>query len=124
MDVLLQEADRMGSLEFWLVFDPAALELQTVESGDLGSNALMKTSTPTPGRMWAGIADHEGISGSGSVVTVTFSLSTAAATPVVVHLEEVEAFHADTLLDIPLEAVPGSLTGNPEDSSHPTLNFR
>ncbi len=123
-DVLLQDAQGVGSLEFVLVFDPEALDLQRIGPGDLGNDARMETAVVSPGRLWVTFLTVDGISGSGPVVSLTFNVSTGADAPAAISIEEVSAFHADTLLDLPIKVVQGSVGVGPTDSSHPTLIFR
>ena len=51
--ILATRANNVGSLEFVLVYDPAKLELAQVERGLLSGDALIDSSTPSPGRLWA-----------------------------------------------------------------------
>jgi hypothetical protein len=124
VDVQAQQADGLGSLEFVLVFDTEALDLQMIEPGVFAEGALMRTSETQPGRLWASFVSLDGLSGAGPLLRLTFRLSTGAEMPVNVSIEEVSAYHAETLLDIPVETIPGSLTADGVDSEFPTLVFR
>ena len=124
VDVQAQQADDLGSLEFVLVFDPEALDLQMIELGVFAEGVLMKTSETQPGRLGASFVSLDGLSGAGPLLRLTFQLSTAAEMPVAISIEEVSAYHAETLLDIPVETIPGSLTADGVDSEFPTLVFR
>ena len=124
VDVQAQQADGLGSLEFVLVFDPEALDLQMIELGVFAEGVLMKTSETQPGRLGASFVSLDGLSGAGPLLRLTFQLSTAAEMPVAISIEEVSAYHAETLLDIPVETIPGSLAADGVDSEFPTLVFR
>ena len=72
--ILATRANNVGSLEFVLVYDPAKLELPQVERGLLSGDALIDSSSPGPGRLWAGIIDINGMDGSGPVAVVKFKV--------------------------------------------------
>jgi hypothetical protein len=122
MQVLAASANNVGSLEFILVYDTNALELSNVEAGSLASSALVDTNFPSPGRLWAGIIDPNGITGDGPLAVFTFNrLSTANGT-VPLTLEAISAYDADTLVDVITETTPGQLTASALVS--PILTFR
>ena len=72
--ILATRADNVGSLEFVLTYDPAKVELAQIERGLLSGDALIDSSSPSPGRLWAGIIDINGITGSGPVAVVKFKI--------------------------------------------------
>ena len=122
MHVLAAEANNIGSLEFVLVYDSNALELSKVEAGSLTSTALVDTNFPSPGRLWAGIIDPDGITGDGPLAVLTFNRLGSANGPVPLTLEAVWAYDADTLVDVITETTPGQLTTSASVS--PILTFR
>ena len=107
MQVMAVAADNIGALEFVLVYDPALLELAGVQAGSLASDALVDLSSPTPGRIWAGIVAAEGIDGNGPLAELTFRWLQEADGPVPLTLESVSAYNADTLVDVIPDIVPG-----------------
>ena len=121
MQVLAVEANNIGSLEFVLVYDTNAWELSKVEAGSLTSTALVDTHFPSPGRLWAGIIDPEGITGDGPLVVLTFNRLGSGNGPVPVTLEAVSAYDADTLVDVITDTTPGQLTTSASIS--PILTF-
>ncbi len=122
MHVLAAEANNIGSLEFVLVYDTNALELSNVEAGSLASGALVDTNFPSPGRLWAGIIDPDGITGDGPLAILTFNRLGSADGPVPLTLEAVSAYDADTLVDVITDTTPGQLT--PTALVSPILTFR
>ena len=88
------------SLELVLVYQPAALEVIEVQNGARSNSAMLDFGTRTPGRLWTGLIDTNGISGDGPVAIVSFNLIGwgAADSPLV--LERVSAYDATTPLDV------------------------
>jgi hypothetical protein len=122
MQVLAAAANNIGSLEFVLVYDTNVLELSNVEAGSLASSALVDTNFPSPGRLWAGIIDPDGITGDGPLAVFTFNRLGSASGPVPLTLEAVSAYDADTLVDVITDTTPGQVTSSASVS--PILTFR
>ncbi len=108
--ILATRAKNVGSLEFVLVYDPAKLELAQVERGLLSGDALIDSSTPAPGRLWAGIIDINGMNGSGPVAVVKFRIKDGVSGTMPFSLESIAAFDANTLVDIVTGATPGEFS--------------
>jgi len=117
-------ASNVGALEFWLVYEPAVLEVTKVEPGRLASNALFESSTKIPGSVWAALVDANGISGDGPLVVISFRVLGDGDTTSSLTLENIQAYHADTLVDIITEASAGSLVMNDRSFTAPVLGFQ
>ncbi len=122
IQVLAAEAANIGSLEFVLVYDTDVWELSDVQPGSLAANALVDTHFPSPGHLWTGIVDPNGINGNGPLTILTFNRLGDASDPVAITIQAVSAFNVDTLVDVLTEATPGLLT--PVDPLPPMLTFR
>jgi hypothetical protein len=122
--ILATRAKNVGSLEFVLVYDPAKLELAQVERGLLSGNALIDSSTPAPGRLWAGIIDINGMNGSGPVAVVKFRIRDNVAGTMLFSLESVAAFDANTLVDIVTGTTPGEFSGPGTSPLSPIVTFQ
>ena len=109
--ILATRANNVGSLEFILVYDPAKLELAQVERGLLSGDALIDSSSPGPGRLWAGIIDINGMNGSGPVAVVKFRIKDNVSGTMTFSLENIAAFDANTLVDIVTSTTPGEFSG-------------
>ena len=112
-------ASNVGSLEFELVYDSTALQAVGVEKGTLAGNAMMDFTTARPGRVWVGIVDSNGINGNGSLVVVSFQGVGEGAATGQLTLENVEAYDAQTLIDIITQTTPGNLSTPPAISFTP-----
>ena len=110
-------ASNVGSLEFELVYDSTVLQAVGVEKGTLAGNAMMDFTTARPGRVWVGIVDSNGINGNGSLVVVSFQEVGQGTATGQLTLENVEAYDAQTLIDIITQTTPGNL------STPPTIIF-
>ena len=122
--ILATRAKNVGSLEFVLVYDPAKLELSQVERGLLSGDALIDSSSPAPGRLWAGIIDINGMDGSGPVAVVTFKVRNNAGGTMALSLENISAYDANTLVDILTTTTPGEFSGAGATPLSPIVTFQ
>ena len=122
--VLATRANNVGSLEFVLVYDPAKLELAQVERGLLSGEALIDSSSPGPGRLWAGIIDINGMDGSGPVAVVKFKVRDNVGGTMPLSLESISAYDANTLVDILTTTTPGEFTGAGLTPLSPIVTFQ
>ena len=124
VSILATRANNVGSLEFVLVYDPAKLELEQVERGLLSGDALIDSSSPSPGRLWTGIIDINGIDGSGPVAVVRFKIRDNVGGTMPFTLENVAAFDANTLVDIVTGTTPGKFTVSGVTPLSPIVTFQ
>ena len=116
-------ASQLGSLEFVLVYEPSLLEVVEVKPGPLASNALIEFDNGTPGRLWAGIVDANGISGEGPLAVVSFRPLEMSQAPSPLVLENVSAHNVSTLLDIPAQSSSGEFTIEGQQVTSPEVAF-
>ncbi len=122
--ILATRATNVGSLEFVLVYDPAKLELTQVERGLLSGNALIDSSASEPGRLWAGIIDADGMSGSGTVAVVKFLVREGVGGSMPLSLESIAAFDANSLVDIVTGSTPGEFDAAELNPLSPIVTFQ
>ena len=122
--ILATRANNVGSLEFVLVYDPAKLELEQVERGLLSGDALIDSSSPRPGRLWAGIIDINGMNGTGPVAVVKFKIRDNVGGTMPFSLESIAAFDANTLVDIVTATTPGKFSGSGTSPLSPIVTFQ
>jgi hypothetical protein len=122
--ILVTRANNVGSLEFVLVYDPAKLELAQVERGLLSGDALIDSSSPGPGRLWAGIIDINGMDGSGPVAVVKFKVRDNVGGTMPLSLESIYAYDANTLVDILTTTTPGEFSGAGLTPLSPIVTFQ
>ena len=122
--ILVTRANNVGSLEFVLVYDPAKLELAQVERGLLSGDALIDSSSPGPGRLWAGIMDINGMDGSGPVAVVKFKVRDNVGGTMPLSLERIYAYDANTLVDILTTTTPGEFSGAGLTPLSPIVTFQ
>ncbi len=122
--ILATRADNVGSLEFELVYDPAKIELTQVERGLLSGDALIDSSSPSPGRLWAGIIDINGMSGSGPVAVVKFKVRDGVGGTMPLSLENIAAYDANTLVDIVTGATAGEFNVSESSPLSPIVTFQ
>ena len=119
----LTGAENIGSLEFVLTYDPSVLEVSGVEAGGLAQSALFDFGTRSPGRLWAGLIDSEGINGDGPIAVVSFKIVGPGASTSLLALENITTYDASSLLDILTNATSGSFTVDGRALTAPTLAF-
>jgi len=107
----VKNADGVGALHIELVYDASALEAVKVKAGKLAKNAMMESNLKTPGRVIIGIVEAEGITGDGTVATVTFKSKSKSAQTALT-LENVQAHSAETLHELVAETTPGAIGGS------------
>ena len=117
----LTGAENIGSLEFVLTYDPSVLEVSGVEAGGLAQSALFDFGTRSPGRLWAGLIDSEGINGDGPIAVVSFKVVGPGASTSLLALENITTYDASSLLDILTNATSGSFTVDGRALTAPTL---
>ena len=122
--ILVTRANNVGSLEFVLVYDPAKLELAQVERGLLSGDALIDSSSPGSGRLWAGIIDINGMDGSGPVAVVKFKVRDNVGGTMPLSLESIYAYDANTLVDILTTTTPGEFSGARLTPLSPIVTFQ
>ena len=119
----LTGAENIGSLEFVLTYDPSVLEVSGVEAGGLAQSALFDFGTRSPGRLWAGLIDSEGINGDGPIAVVSFKVVGPGTSTSLLALENITTYDASSLLDILTNATSGSFTVDGRALTAPTLAF-
>ena len=119
----LTGAENIGSLEFVLTYDPSVLEVSGVEAGGLAQSALFDFGTRSPGRLWSGLIDSEGINGDGPIAVVSFKVVGPGASTSLLALENITTYDASSLLDILTNATSGSFTVDGQAVTAPTLTF-
>ena len=119
----LTGAENIGSLEFVLTYDPSVLEVSGVEAGGLAQSALFDFGSRSPGRLWAGLIDSEGINGDGPIAVVSFKVVGPDASTSLLALENITTYDASSLLDILTNATSGSFTVDGRALTAPTLAF-
>ena len=119
----LTGAENIGSLEFVLTYDPSVLEVSGVEAGGLAQSALFDFGTRSPGRLWSGLIDSEGINGDGPIAVGSFKIVGPGASTSLLALENITTYDASSLLDILTNATSGSFTVDGRALTAPTLAF-
>ena len=123
VSINLKGAANVGSLEFVLRYEPTVLKVTGVEIGALARGALLQSSTDTPGVVWAGMIDANGINGDGPAAVITFTVVGDSDASTLLELASVAAYDANTLVDIIAQASPGSYAVRNGSLSAPSLVF-
>ena len=116
-------AANLGSLEFVLVYEPDVVEVTAVETGSLSDKSLLESSTATPGLLWTGMINADGMNGDGAAAIVTFRVIKSGVSNSPLLLQNVVAYDATSLLDIIVEASVGSISTVDGSISPPLLTL-
>lgn len=116
-------ADNLGSLEFVLAYERDVLEVTDVRLGSLAAQSLLEFSTATPGILWTGMIDSDGISGDGPAAIVTFMVIDGTDSSTRLGLQNVVAYDATSLLDLIVESSAGSFSAANGALAPPSLTF-
>lgn len=107
--ILIQGAQDLGALQMDLVFDPAVLEVESVEPGALLSG-LVDSNAVAPGRLRIAMATSQAVNGDGELLTISFKVLGGGQTPLTP--EMVEAWQAATSFSMMATTQAGSFTSD------------
>jgi hypothetical protein len=81
--ITVEGAKDVGSVDITLKYDPSVLKAVSVETVDLGKNAIMESNLANPGQVNIALVDASGINGEGEIATISFSVlgETGASSP-------------------------------------------
>jgi hypothetical protein len=120
-DVMIENANDLGSLQITLSYDASIIEITEVKAGKLGKNALLEFNKDTAGFLVIGIVDSVGINGSGPIASVSYKmLQQDMVCPL--RITEAQAYNADNLIDIAVKLADGMITTG--KISPPSITFR
>ncbi len=106
--VLVNDAANLGAMDIQVTYDPSVLAFTGATMGGMSSNGFVESNAPQAGTALVSFIDTQGISGSGEIVQLTFSVTGAAgsSSPLTV---DARAYDLD-LKDVPLTAMSGMVT--------------
>jgi hypothetical protein len=119
----IQGAANVGSLHLELAYDRQTMSATAVEDGTAVGDALFESNIAVPGDVVIGLVNNHGINGNGSVAIVTFQVTGKTKSATRLSLENVIAYDATSLDEIPASASPGSFTSKDGSFMPPTLIF-
>jgi len=67
-------AEKVGALQFEIVYDSTVLEAEGATAGSLASDSLVEVKTDKPGRLFIALVTTNSINGSGTVATARFNV--------------------------------------------------
>jgi hypothetical protein len=81
--IMIEGATDVGSVDIMLKYDASVLKAVSVETSDLGKNAIMESNLANPGQVNIALVDASGINGEGEIATISFSVlgETGASSP-------------------------------------------
>ncbi len=118
-----RNASSLGSLELTLTYDPAVIKPVSLEKGSLAPNASLEFSLDRPGRIWLGMIDAGGISGSGTLATIKFDITGSGDASSALNFEKVAANKSTNLMEIITQSSPGSVRIKSKSVTNPSITF-
>lgn len=81
--IMVEGATGVGSVDIMLKYDASVLKAVSVETADLGKNAIIESNLANPGQVNIALVDASGINGDGEIATISFSVlgETGASSP-------------------------------------------
>lgn len=118
-----QSADDVGAIHIELAYDPAVLEATEVKAGTLAGNAMIEYHLDTTGWVVVSMVDSAGMNGEGSLAVVTFNVVGEDGATSALTLENLAAWDATNVFDMPVESTPGSFAGKARKLTAPVMFF-
>ncbi len=72
--IILEGARDVGSMDITVKYDPSVLKATSVETADLGKNAIIESNLANPSQVNIALVDASGINGGGEVAIISFSV--------------------------------------------------
>lgn len=106
--VLVNNAANLGAMDLVVTYDPSVLTFTGAKMGSRSQNGFVESNAAQAGTARVSFVDTQGISGSGDVLQLTFSVTgtSGASSPLTI---DARAYDLD-LKDIPLTIMSGMVT--------------
>lgn len=106
--VMVSGASNLGAMDLTVTYDPTILKFVKADLGELSTNGIVEGNEVQSGVVKISFADTKGISGSGTILTVTFNVMGAKGASTILNAGA-KAYGLD-LKDIPTTAQGGTIT--------------
>jgi hypothetical protein len=121
--VNIQGAAAVGSLHIEIAYDEALLQATAVDKGAAVGDALFQHNVGIPGLVIVGVVSSSGISGDGTIATITFRVNEEGGTSSPLILQNLEAHDAATLEQMSTSGSEGSYDADSGSMAAPTIVF-
>jgi len=122
--VNLQNAANIASLHLELTYDYRSLSVVSLTGGSSMGNAIYEYDLNSPGEILLGMVSSQGIKTDGSLMVITFRITTKTNTVTTLNLKNIIAYDGNTLLEVPTFTAAGSLNTQSGNIVPPTVSFR
>jgi hypothetical protein len=103
-------AEKVGALQFEVVYDPAVLTAESARAGALATDALIEVKTDRPGRLFIALVTTNSINGSGTVAIASFRVIGAPGKSTTLEPAAAQAWEGITHREVLVTPAPGRLT--------------
>lgn len=107
--VTVSGADNMAGMDLTVTYDTAVLKFNEVKQGDLTKKGLIEAKEVSPGQINIGFVNPAGITGDGTLLTISFFAVGEKGSTSQVQIMNRGAFNLDRL-DVPLTVNSGTVT--------------
>lgn len=106
-----QQAPKIGSMQFVLLYDPSVLKAEKVTRGRLaGDNSMLESNVETPGRVKVAMVSMDGMTGDGTIATVRFQAIGKPGQSSTLSFESIKAWERSTQYDVLISSQEGRVT--------------
>jgi len=120
--VEISGVNNLGALHLELTYDSQSLSAVSVKNGGAAKDAILEYNVNDPGKVVIGLVSVPGITKNGDIITVVFNVQ-KGATSTSLNLENIDAYDADTLANIPANDTVGTFSAKDKSFVPPTLVF-
>jgi hypothetical protein len=110
VSVFASDAGAIGALDLLIEYHPDVVSLEGAREGEVAGNALFDFNEIEPGSVRLGVVASNGLSGDGSVATLSFAVIGAQGESTAISIADVAAWHFEDLIDLPVETNDGGLS--------------
>jgi hypothetical protein len=110
LTIEISSKEKIGAVQFELVF-PAVGVFQQIEPAALLPSALIESNILEPGRLRVAVVSSEPITGSGEFARLRFASLPVSNPATELRLENIQAWHLESLAAVPVEAGKTMLVG-------------
>ena len=103
-------AEKVGALQFDVIYDSSVLTAEGAKAGPLAENALIEVKTDKPGRLFIALVTTDGINGSGTVATASFKVIGAPGKSTPLEPAAAQAWEGITHREVLITPQAGKLT--------------
>lgn len=72
--ITVNGASNLGAMDVVVTYDPTVLKFSGADLGELSTNGMIDSNSPSPGTVKIGVVDTKGVSGNGALIKMNFDV--------------------------------------------------